>query len=540
MEEEKNNIEEIFKPAEDVNKKQKDRFIIKYIIFVIVLILLTAAAIYYSIEYKSKSVEPENNVINNGIDDKKIAKKESDDQKYLITSYDETYNENSITITNYYDENGQLYTGEYHNYDVQYVQISGLKDKQIEQEINNRLKNTAYLLDNNGTVSERVAGNFANILSVEISYSPKVVNPKPQDYKTKGLNIDLNTGEEIPFEKIFTSSTPIKAILVDGLYEQLAWDEMSKNEDPDHTFDCDMDKADTSDYEDKFIILAKKYENQKEKIEYTISPFEIRVYNLIDKSLINNEWLRTITINLSKYRDNVAIYKRYLIGKDLYENSSIGMKNIIAFTDSYMDDDFKSINYGKIKDNIFLEEVVYCYDQQNYGYCKEIIEKLSKELKEEIKNETKDSEGLICQRIYYVSGEPKDEYIALDISTYNAKCSKQYFKDGIFKDYVEMKNLPRADVGINGFHTYLQEKFSNLKISETKQEIYYLDKNGNIVARSWEEMNELKNEQKEEQKTSSETENQAETTNNAVEAAGENSSNNIVENTIHENSINNL
>ncbi len=43
------------------------------------------------------------------------------------------------------------------------------------------------------------------------------------------------------------------------------------------------------------------------------------------------------SINLSKYKEEIAIYKRCLNNSNIYEDDSIGLKNIIVFITMFMD-----------------------------------------------------------------------------------------------------------------------------------------------------------------------------------------------------------
>ena len=473
------------------NKKVKGKFLIKYLIFVLILAILTLAALFATIQYRKKIKQ--NEEIRKDVFS--TEKKETDEKNLTVSSYSETYNENPIRITTYYDADGKLYT-EYHDSKVQFVQISGLIDQEIEAKINYELKETAYSLEHeNGYVVSQVMGNFANILSVD--YDITYTDGDKDIYKCKTLNIDLNTGEKIPFEKVFISSAPIKSLLVDGLFEQLSWIEQAKKiNEGEPAFEFDMDNADTSEYEEKALLLAKKYEKLKGNIQYCITPREILIYNLIDKSVLgiidnSSEYIYRMSIDLAKNKDEIAIYKRYL-GNDIYANNNIGMKNLVVFTEGYLDS-FESINYGKITDNIFLEEAVYYYNEDSYNYAKKFIEEKSQELQDKIKGEISENEGMIYQRFYDVSEYNDTDYIWVSVRTGKAISSKEYFKENIFKDYIHLKSLSRADIGINSFNEYQKDVFPNLKIIEEDQENYFLDKSGNVVATSWEELNSLVN-----------------------------------------------
>ena len=118
-----------------------------------------------------------------------------------------TYNENDLTIQE------KRVTKE--KVEISYLQIYGLKDKIIQDNINKELESVALNfyrekvkdLDEviNVSVNMMNTGNFANTISFEISYVAKIDDDADGFYQdSKGLNYDLVTGEEITIDKLFT------------------------------------------------------------------------------------------------------------------------------------------------------------------------------------------------------------------------------------------------------------------------------------------------------------------------------------------------
>ena len=489
MEENLEKNEKQFKTVENKTLKKKGKFIIIYIFFVVILAGLTAGAIYFTLQQKESRHHEENqNVVIGNYEEQK---KDSDDSIYVINSYWETYSENPIEIINYYDDNGTLYKNEYHNNKVHYIQIEGLKNKEVQDNINQKLKDLAYSLKNDkGHVNEEVIGNFANILSVEIEYTYSSNDGKNHEEKYKSLNVDLSTGEEIPFEKVFTDNASIKAILTDAFYDELSWFEFDNGKNPDIMFSVNMDKIDTSEYEDKFILLARKYEKQKGSIAYTVSPTQVKVYSLFDKTLMDREYMQFIRIDLFEHRNEVAIYKRYLNDNDIFEKTSEKNQNITVFTSPYSGSR-KYLYHGKLKNNIFLTEAMECYEEKYEKIAKHVIDEKSKELKNSMEKQVKENEAILCQRVYEVSKHYKEEYIVINIKTYKAKCSLDYFKEDAMKDFIKMKSIESGESIAVGFSIYQKEEFPNLNILDTEFKEYYLDMNGKVVANSREEFEEF-------------------------------------------------
>ena len=482
MDEEKKNINvevDNFKVSQDIPKK-KSRFAIKYLFFVIILAVITAIAIYFTIDKLEKEMAIQNraNIEN--------VKKESDDSKYVISSYTDTYDTNSIKITEYYDYDGAVTTddsfnGDY-NYRVNYIQIEGLKNKKVQNEINQKLRKKAYSLKHKNTYTS-VSANFSNILSVVFFND---------ENKTESLNINLATGEEIKFEELFVSSTPINSYLVNALYETLAWQSIDLWEDENN----DLSKIDMSDYEDRFLMLINKYNRNKDNLIYYISANSIYIYGLIDKNILNSEYAdeTTLVLDLTECMNEVTMYKKFLTNESIYEDNTIGVKGTIVFTDSNEDYEVR-INYGKIKDNIFLEEVVMDYINDYYtnnqlSIARKYVEKLSKEAKENIIKQSKSNRGFFLQREYQLWYDEEKEYTVVNVAIYNATCSVAYFENDAFCDYIKMKAMPKGDAVLSGFNEYMQDSFPNLNIFDSKYEIYFLNNDGELIGTSYEEVQE--------------------------------------------------
>ena len=480
MEEKKNNIEvNDFKVSQDIPKKS--HFVIKYIVFIIILAAITALAIYFRIDKINNEANARNNVALEEV--KKAAK----DDKYLISSYADTYDNNPIIITKYYDIDGtvstdSIYHGDY-NYSVGYIQISGLKNKSIQNDINQKLRQKAYTLKSKNTYSS-VCANFSNILSVSFFND---------ENKYDSLNINLATGEEIKFEELFASSTSINAYLVDALYETTAW----KSIDLWNGDSNDLSKVDMSDFEDKAVMLINNYNKQKNNLVYNIGPNYICIYGLIDKRILDTEYAEDtiLNIDLVDCLNEVTIFKRFLTNENTYEDNNKGFKNTIVFTPA--DEDYETrLNYGKIKDNVFLEEVVLDYEHEYFEnkeleIARKFIEKMSNETKSDLMNKTKSNRGVLFQREYQAWYDEEKNYTVVHASTYQATCSIAYFQNDAFLDYIKLKAMPRGDAVLQGFEAYYEDVFPNLDIAESTYEDYYLNEKGEIIARSYEEIEEF-------------------------------------------------
>lgn len=490
MEEENLNVEnsEGIEEIKEGNKK----FIIKFIIFLLILILITALAIFFTIRYlNSESTE---NILENEVEVEET-KKVAEDSKYAINSYTETYNTNSIKITKYYDTDGKLttedrYTDNNYQYNIQFIQIDGLKNKDIQSKVNKKLKQVAYELKDK-FVYTNVTANFSNILSVQCFNDNGQVNT---------INIDLSTGEDIPLEKVFVSSATINSYLSEGLYKTLAWQNLEVVDGEE--VNNDMDNVDTSEYEDKFIMIINNYNKAKNNLKYSIYPSKISIYGLIDKNILDAEIYEqtSIDINLIDHIKEVAMYKRYLTKESIFENDNIGLKDIIVLTGYAQQEKYMTrISYGKISNNIFTEEVLFknLDKDDEIEVCIKYIEKLSEEQKATLKNQAYDNKGYFFQREYNIYDDSENDYYVINTYSYQAVCSISYFENEAFKDYINLNAIPRANIGLMGFSEYMKEDFPNLEILEGKAEDYYISKSGEFLGNTKEEANKkIKKQQK--------------------------------------------
>lgn len=560
MEEEKvpNEKENVNKRVEQVSKKQNNnkKFIIKFIVFIFIMLLITGVAVYYTVKFavKKDNENTENKKQETYSEEKK---KSAEDSKYAINSYSETYNTNGITFTKYYDRNGKVST-EYKEYNfeteesiVEFIQIDGLKDKDIQKKINDKLKDTAYSArKNNSNVSSWENSSFSNVLS--ITYSTNKSNDKDFENKKIGLNIDLTTGKEIPFEKVFISSAPINSYIAEGLYKSLSWnqlDQINRNAQDDYEETYDMKEYDAKDFEDNVLKVIKIYEKNKDNLQYSISEDSVTIYNIIPEDIINTEYYRDIEIKFLEKINDIAIYKRYITDKSIFEDDSLA-KEAVILTKILNDDYCETINYGNIRPNIFMEEVIIKngLDEETKNVVKNYIKKISDNKKTSLISEVSNEEGIFYLSEYYVY---KDEnYIFISDTSSKATCSKDYFKEEGVKDLIRLKSYPRAEVGLNMFDNSMKEDFPNLKIQSNPEKEYYISETGELIGNSIEEVNQKIKQKEEQKKTEELNKKQAENTasNNNIDTNTSTNTNtdiierndsNTIESNITENSINN-
>lgn len=488
------------KENEKNNNKKFKKF---YIIFIVVLLLITIIATYITIKYIDNSSNQNNENKEEKIEvpteeTKEIVKKKAEDEKYALRKYSETYNENDLLINEYIDKDGDiklrsdinnvLIKGNY----ISFIQIDGLKDKQVQTKINNLLKEKAYSFGKDKRVGTYVSASFSNVLSAIVSCYDDRGYTENEIY----LNIDLSTGNEIPFEDVFVSSASINNILSEGMYKTLAWEIWSNKTNEDNwEEDFDISKVDMSDFEDKSLILAKKYEKEKGKIKYSLHFDKIIVYDLLNG--ITDKEDRTITIDFVDHLENIAIYKRYLTNNTLFEKSDIGLKNIIVceYPKVYGIQDTVNeipLNIGFVSDKVYMEDFFECYMRDIDDNSKKDIIKYLQNVSNNTKNRIKDNSnyGLFFQRIMYISESIDKSFYQVELIEVNTTCTIDYFKDLAFKDYIKLKLEPRADAGINIFsdEEFTKKRYPNLTVNNLREGKYlYFSLNGEYIGDNEEE-----------------------------------------------------
>ena len=334
---------------EEKKKFKINRKTLIILMFIMICILLTVIMIRLKIKKIYSSNIPNNENTNENVEENETLydvdspfnnkDKENDNEKKYLCNINEKYSFNSLEIKDIIDDK------------INYIEISGLKNKTIQDRINTEIKDVVYKQkqkfsnSNNVYIRCEVAGNFANILSLYINCNSYGDNNN-YERSTETLNYDLNTGNKIKFEDLFIKSTPIKLPLIEAVYEALAFSYEVKGEFGSDEFmdSLNMDNRDTSEYEDIFLKVSSIYDNIKNDLKFIVSPYQISIYELPIEQLD-----RVVKIDMYKYKDYIAIYKRYLLGNDIYEKD-IGMKDIYTFTIPFSN--------------------VYCknYEHSYYGY----------------------------------------------------------------------------------------------------------------------------------------------------------------------------
>lgn len=365
--------------------------VISVTIFSIICLAITAILIVYqSIEIEEKNAGE--------------ISKETKEKDVTGIDLNGTYNQNDLIIK---EKSVTL-----EKVEIRYYQISGLKNKGVENKINKEIEQLALncykdkVKNLNEVVNIQIsmweASNFADTISFELSYYAKIDNDDDDFYQgTQGLNYDLNTGEKITIDKVFTSDAPIENVLRKSAYYSLIENHVEES------LAGDLTVLDYGNIEDDIAEIIYAYKSGK-ITEFYYTPREIYMFH--DD--------RTITIDMKDYSEYIAIYNRYLSKESLYENDNIGIKNIYTLARRYKDV-FYYENYQN-ENNYFIDISIDFQSAESDEFAKKIVDdkiaKIENEI-EKVKQKVSENSDNFYILNYYISVYTGEEWSLQQILT---------------------------------------------------------------------------------------------------------------------------
>ena len=314
------------------------------VIFVVIFSVICIAVTVCLVLYKNIEIEEDGKII-----DEDIASNEVEDVA-------------GIDLNGKYDQNDILIEEKratQEKVESIYCQISGLKNKTIENNINREIEQVALncykdqITDLNEVVNVSVylynTANFGNTISFLGGYVAKIDDNSDDVYqKTFGLNYDLTTGERIPLNNLFTQNAPIENILRNSAYYGILANRSEVN------LAGDLVVEDYTDIEEEVSEFIQSYKDG-EVIEYYYNPATITI--CYDTNM-------TMEVKMIDYPEYIAIYNRYLTEEDLYEDSNIGFKNLYTLATKYKDYTYYN-NYQNENNFYILNYFIYVYSTQD-------------------------------------------------------------------------------------------------------------------------------------------------------------------------------
>lgn len=472
---------------------------LKYFLLIFSILVICGATVGIIIyRYNSLKIESGGNIISTTPSEVK--------GKEYIADLDYKYYTNPISINEKEYKQGKVKVDGKNEdkINVGYIQISGLKDKSIENKINKEIKDEALKIpelksNQQYRAAVSIFGNFNNILSV-IIYKD-ISNTKTYEMEKSTeiyLTYNLCTGEKLNYDDVLTSDMPINHVIYESLYKQLAWDTEYSLDWDEEKIDkaTNMDRRDTSEYEDIILKSIRAFKDlDKSETQFAISPSMMVFGN------VSNEKFTKYSFYLYKYKDYVTVYKKFLKNENIFE------KSYTASNHAYRRDSSDTISRlidEKYSDNAYIDMFEYKFDEEEetkiknmsiyskiLNYKKEGMADVYSKLKK-IADSNKDKGFIFRGRAQVVLYEESSDYgnekfIHISVVMEASVMSKDYFKNNLYSIYAAHAVKSRADVSDEFEGEFLD---SNIKTDEKYNVTFevYIDKTGKVVANSADEL----------------------------------------------------
>lgn len=224
---------------------------------------------------------------------------------------------------------------------VSKFEIAGLKNKTVQNKINNEIKGIIdFYRGQNCIVKIEATANFSDVLSVKIwASNMDKVNPAS---RSLGLNYRLDNGEKLRLQDLFNANRDVRTAIKESLERKIA------------TYSQDLTKYTTAQKMQGLDIKElAEFDNNKE-YEFSFGTKEIDIYNIGQDT--DAEDIRNLQIQLSDYADKLAIFTKYVSKEYLYEEESNG-NNTSNVTENNQNIAFLNLNkYSSFKK---IDETTY-------------------------------------------------------------------------------------------------------------------------------------------------------------------------------------
>ena len=295
------------------------------------------------------------------------------------TKANESTNEKGIDLKGKYNQNDLKIIEKRvakERVEITCFQIDGLKDQKIQDKINKEIEIEALNgykenidLDKvvNASISLYVTANFSNVLSFS-SYSWGKINDDSDDLINvqKGFTYDLNTGNLIKLEDLFTTNAPITEILRKSAYYGFVSNRAEMN------LSGDLQVNDYGNIEEDVADFIEQYKNGKITDFYCTPSAIMIVYDEI-----------YIPVSFEEWADYINIYNKYLYSESLYKSNNIGYKNLYTLTDRTLNDFYYYTNYQNEK-NYFIEISVLWDEDNSSDFEKQLVSNKIKDIEREV------------------------------------------------------------------------------------------------------------------------------------------------------------
>ena len=399
-------------------------------IFTLVLLCITAGAIFYKNSQKEK--ENESHVIIESVN--KVPTISEADIYEQNTS-----NESTLSLSDTYSNNNlefEIIEDDSRGIDISYIQISGMQNDVVQESINEQIKERINKIvdsnnfknnsDNTAYIKTTVEANFADVLSIKI-----FARFKEGYNKSYGLNFRLDNGEKFKFNDLFTYDAPKKNIITNSAYRSFALDYYT-------------DEGISNDFygniEDDLVSFLSDYNNGK-ITEFSFTPLTIDLYK-------NG---KTVTIDMTKYYKYIAIYDKFVSETNLFNSTDLRqvatkIPVFVARPESIYD------LYEKINDTCYLDVLIYSDEELSTRELK-IVSNYEKNLEDRLKD-IRNERGLYYSNYVKVR---KDKLDKEDILVFEENECYALVKENEFNNQVYNKII-MAERDINNLDSDEKEK----------------------------------------------------------------------------------
>lgn len=310
------------------------------------------------------------------------------------TNSEKPQSEPGIDIYGTFNQNDLIITSTDHMYNSIYIeldQIDGLKNNTVQSKINDAIKKEAEAFldrrettENAESVLVEASIGFANILPV--TFTAKNLN---NSYDAFHLTYNLNNGELVKLEDVFTKDADIQAIVKDAFYAQILQNSY---------YDFEFEESDSDGYLEQ-TDNEELYKTVKGYMSSDRKDFEIRTNRIYFYYNELTAWVDFIDVI-----DEIAIYDRFKTDKSLFVNDNIGIKNLVNCADDDLDM-WLNIEYGYLHDNLWYDITMHenmLFETISDSFVKNIRDEQYKSLDEYIKTakENPDKFYAVLQRSY--------------------------------------------------------------------------------------------------------------------------------------------
>lgn len=402
---------------------------------------------------------------------------------------------------------------------VYYKTISGLKDKIIENKVNDKIKEKIdklkESLDKDHSLSNVIVSNFENTISIGFCLNERFDG----DFyecdswdSIDALNIDLNTGNELTLLDIVNNKEIIKSKILQEA--NIDFSRMVAFACSDG--DCAIKNPDFSMVEEEQLQIARKFNNDDYTFVFDPESISIIFNDVRIKEILecdDNEkgcykvkagyggedsytWTESVkdyynkTYNTSLYYldfvDNVVIYDKFRKEDNIYEKGSTKVDKKFTLNGGY--------DVGEIANNIFIEEDNYLVDYSlslEYLNVEDIDVKIRNSLlKEMIKNNNKFTIYNVFGnsntiRNYDYKTKTGNDYDYVYFTVYEYQLDKNTYNQNKRQIYID--KYDKLQWGYGGTIDYRTDEndeyytYPYLKKYLTNKKFYYYiyDKNGN-------------------------------------------------------------